>query len=368
MKSLFNLSFTVLASLLSIAYAGEEDAHLGNLLNAVKSALYSGASLDNLSRQPQDLYYSHNNGLSLGVYEALLSITRNDDLECVPRLLCEAAAGGSPGYSGRDVKFDKESLTKFISYLNLGPGSSSPLLTFAKAALLGVSNRGDPYSCIINYAKCPKDQSRLLHYLNNHRGGFFQYFDKKEYRPGNQYPFSQNQYQYRPGYGYNSGYPTKYTKNKIKFENLGHFIGNLKKKVTGTSTYANKYGYSSFRFPGSVNRFPKKESYNYGNTNNYNNYGHKKRMVFPEGLNPRIRNEPEAERIREGSFAFATESASSKFPKKVKFFPEDGNRDSRHESFEFVSDRLPVRADFRPSHFDQFTKFPEEGKQFFPQS
>lgn len=91
-------------------------------------------------------------------------------------------------------------------------------------------------------------------------------------------------------------------------------------------------------------------------------------MVFPEGLNPRIRNEPEAERIREGSFAFATESASSKFPKKVKFFPEDGNRDSRHESFEFVSDRLPVRADFRPSHFDQFTKFPEEGKQFFPQS
>ena len=53
--------------------------------------------------------------------------------------------------------------------------ASSPLITFAKAAILGYSSRGNPYSCYREYPKCPRNYDSLIHYLNNHKGGFFRF-------------------------------------------------------------------------------------------------------------------------------------------------------------------------------------------------
>lgn len=52
--------------------------------------------------------------------------------------------------------------------------SSSPLLNFGRAALLGFSSTGN---CDIAYPKCPRDEEQILFYLNNHRGGFFRFFN-----------------------------------------------------------------------------------------------------------------------------------------------------------------------------------------------
>lgn len=52
--------------------------------------------------------------------------------------------------------------------------SSSPLMNFGRAALLGLSGRGD---CDSAYPKCPRDEEQMLLYLNNHRGGFFRFFN-----------------------------------------------------------------------------------------------------------------------------------------------------------------------------------------------
>lgn len=47
-------------------------------------------------------------------------------------------------------------------------------MNFGRAALLGLSGRGD---CDSAYPKCPRDEEQMLLYLNNHRGGFFRFFN-----------------------------------------------------------------------------------------------------------------------------------------------------------------------------------------------
>lgn len=76
----------------------------------------NGAGDLNNTRQYQQQYYrpqngqQNPNGISSTVYSALQTIAKNDELECVSRLLCEAAAGGKPG-SIRQLNIDKQSLT-----------------------------------------------------------------------------------------------------------------------------------------------------------------------------------------------------------------------------------------------------------------
>lgn len=52
----------------------------------------------------------------------------------------------------------------------------SPVVTFAKAAFLGLSTKGDLSSCQQVYSTCPKDPDKLVQYLNNYNGGFFRFF------------------------------------------------------------------------------------------------------------------------------------------------------------------------------------------------
>jgi hypothetical protein len=46
-------------------------------------------------------------------------------------------------------------------------------MNFGRAALLGLSGG----ECDSAYPRCPRDENQMLYYLNNHRGGFFRFFN-----------------------------------------------------------------------------------------------------------------------------------------------------------------------------------------------
>ncbi|KAI4502577.1 hypothetical protein M0802_002489 [Mischocyttarus mexicanus] len=128
--------------------------------------------------------FESSGGLNINLFDALYSISRYDDLKCVPRILCEVASGVTPGesiYYGRDTNmfnnlFDKNILLKLLTNFNFA--ESSPILSFGKAALLGYTSKSNPRNCYQEYPKCPRNPDQLIHYLNNHNGGFFRYFNK----------------------------------------------------------------------------------------------------------------------------------------------------------------------------------------------
>ncbi|XP_049806717.1 uncharacterized protein LOC126249110 [Schistocerca nitens] len=119
--------------------------------------------------------------------EALDSIVRNDDLRCVPRLVCEFAAGSR---SAQQLPFvNADFLLAILRVDGAEALESSPLLVLGRAALTGVAARGDPRPCFAAYPACPRDSDRLVYYLNNHNGGFFRFFRQpygygSAYRPG----------------------------------------------------------------------------------------------------------------------------------------------------------------------------------------
>ncbi|KAH1023559.1 hypothetical protein HUJ04_012740 [Dendroctonus ponderosae] len=137
------------------------------------------------------------------VMDALFSIAQNDDLQCVPKLLCELTSGGLTGRQGGlnlPVNLNSESLTTLLS--GFSSAQMSPVLHFGKAAVLGFASKGNPRSCQTAYPECPSDADKLIQYLNNHNGGFFRFF--QGLNPTGQNLYQQNYAQqlsgYRPGY------------------------------------------------------------------------------------------------------------------------------------------------------------------------
>lgn len=53
--------------------------------------------------------------------------------------------------------------------------STSSALVYGRAALLGVAS--GEHSCHTAYPRCPRNEDDILYYLNNHRGGFFRFFN-----------------------------------------------------------------------------------------------------------------------------------------------------------------------------------------------
>ncbi|XP_039760358.1 transcription factor mef2A [Pararge aegeria] len=122
-------------------------------------------------------------GALTAVTGALTSIAMYDDYQCVPRLLCEAAAGGALGSSGilQTVSGLQPLLTLLSAYNGL---TSNPLFVFGRAVLLGTSADSSTAACRYAYPACPTDPEQLVHYLNNHNGGFFRFFNAPQ--PGQQ--------------------------------------------------------------------------------------------------------------------------------------------------------------------------------------
>ncbi|KAK9890073.1 hypothetical protein WA026_008886 [Henosepilachna vigintioctopunctata] len=110
--------------------------------------------------------------------EALDSIARNDELNCVPRILCEVTSGtlSAGRQSGFRLPFNinMESFAGLLSGLN--GVDANPLISFGKAALLGYSSKGNAATCMYAYPQCPRDPDKLVEYLNNYNGGFFRFF------------------------------------------------------------------------------------------------------------------------------------------------------------------------------------------------
>ncbi|CAG9793176.1 unnamed protein product [Diatraea saccharalis] len=140
---------------------------------------------------------------------ALTSIALYDDYQCVPRLLCEAAGGGALGSS--EVLQSVAGLQPLLTLLSAYNGiSSSPLFVFGRAVFLGMTSKTNTAACRYAYPQCPTDPEKLVHYLNNHNGGFFRFFNSPQQNPQNLEQFYQQlmlQGQYgvqnpQPNYGY----------------------------------------------------------------------------------------------------------------------------------------------------------------------
>lgn len=89
-------------------------------------------------------------------------------------------------------------LHRLISAVN----NPSPIATFAKSALLGLTSKGDTSPCYQAYPTCPKDPDKLMQYLNNYNGGFFRGFSgipKASKRILNNYQTSGDRFTFHAG-------------------------------------------------------------------------------------------------------------------------------------------------------------------------
>ncbi|XP_055629745.1 uncharacterized protein LOC129770736 [Toxorhynchites rutilus septentrionalis] len=107
--------------------------------------------------------------LSSQLRKALDNIAENDDQQCVPKLICMMSRRSSG--QGFETYVNRGLLS---TVLNAVP-DGAPWLKFSRAALLGYGIGAN--SCDVYYPKCPKDESEIIYYLNNHRGGFFRFFN-----------------------------------------------------------------------------------------------------------------------------------------------------------------------------------------------
>lgn len=91
--------------------------------------------------------------------------------------------------------------------------STSAGLVYGRAALLGLTS--GEQSCITAYPKCPRSEDDLLYYLNNHRGGFFRFFNggaafgddvNNQYNP-NPYTYTSSSYPQQQQQQQHSQYP-----------------------------------------------------------------------------------------------------------------------------------------------------------------
>ncbi|XP_035793908.1 uncharacterized protein LOC118467475 [Anopheles albimanus] len=148
-------------------------------------------------QRPGSLYAGQNYaglqpGFSGGVggqlRQALDNIADNDELQCVPKLICmmsrSSTGQGFSSYVNRGL----------LSTILSAVPDSSPWLKFSRAALLGYGIGAN--SCDAYYPKCPKDEMEILYYLNNHRGGFFRFFSNGDQQSvaGQQQQQQQQQY------------------------------------------------------------------------------------------------------------------------------------------------------------------------------
>ena len=137
------------------------------------------------------------------IMDVLYTISKNDALRCVPRLLCEVTSDtiskSRQGFSLPTLpfSFDVASIIRWVISLStnrvLNPVSrllasidlpgGSPVPVFAKAALLGYVSKGNSDSCLSAYPLCPREPDKLVQYLNNYNGGFFRYFNGVNSKP-----------------------------------------------------------------------------------------------------------------------------------------------------------------------------------------
>lgn len=111
---------------------------------------------------------------------------------------------------------------------------------YARAALLGITTNGN--SCHAAYPKCPRNDDDILYYLNNHRGGFFRYFNDGAPYGGDasntDYQFNANAYTQNPQ---NSRYQQQPITNFLQQQQLPSDVDEIEDFGSNTDLLTNLY-------------------------------------------------------------------------------------------------------------------------------
>ncbi|KAI8122120.1 hypothetical protein CVS40_7029 [Lucilia cuprina] len=158
-------------SLLLSGVGGGGGSNTNSPLGSLIGALTGGATAPQTSASSSSSY--NRRPVNSQLIKALENIARNDDLQCVPKVLCQMIAAQTQ--RGQLPTFiTSPAITNFLA----GFPAASPALIYGRAALLGLS--GGEKSCHQTYVKCPKNEYEIIYYLNNHRGGFFKFFSEPD--------------------------------------------------------------------------------------------------------------------------------------------------------------------------------------------
>ncbi|KAJ8709433.1 hypothetical protein PYW07_009259 [Mythimna separata] len=266
------------------------------------------------------------------VAEALTSIALYDDKQCVPRLLCEVA-GGSTASSPALVTASSR-LQPLLSLLQAYNGvSTSPLFVFGRAAVTGMTAKGNPSACYRAYPQCPTDPEKLINYLNNHNGGFFRFFGLPE---TSQQPHNLEQF-----YNYLSGQD-----GQPQQQNYG---------------YPRPYGY------GFLPQNPYGHPYGYGHNYYNQQVSYRNGKDIDSEVEGRIQNKPGVNVLEAESDTVPDESQN----KGSKWaFPEEGSNKNRNERDKVKIKNRPKRPSQperqreqdRPSRGSKTLKFPDDSE------
>ncbi|KAF9822557.1 hypothetical protein SFRURICE_010672 [Spodoptera frugiperda] len=260
------------------------------------------------------------------VAEALTSIALYDDQQCVPKILCEVA-GGSKAVSSPALLKATESLQPLLTLLAAYNGlSASPLFLFGRAAVTGMSANGDPSVCRRTYPQCPNDPEKLVHYLNNHNGGFFRFFGQPEQ---SQQPQNLEQF-----YNYLSG---QYGLQQQPQQQQNYGL---------LRPFGQGYGY--------LNQNPYTNPQNYAqNYYQQNRYRNGNEETAESEIQERIQNKPVTNNLEdENDYGInAYQDNGSKWS-----FPEDGYTRKGYRRDQF---RIHKEVE-RPTRGDKILKFPDD--------
>uniref|UniRef100_A0A1A9V443 Uncharacterized protein n=1 Tax=Glossina austeni TaxID=7395 RepID=A0A1A9V443_GLOAU len=183
------------ASMLLAGVTGGSTINKNNPLNSLLSAL-TRIHNSNEAPPPSSALLNQQRPINSQLVKTLENIAHNDDLQCVPKVLCQMVAGQTQHGQLPSI-ITSPTVTNFLA----GFPVASPALIYGRAVLLGISG-GEP-SCQQTYTKCPKNEYEVIYYLNNHRGGFFKLFgESNESTHHQRYP-EQQQSSQRPGYNDN---------------------------------------------------------------------------------------------------------------------------------------------------------------------
>ncbi|KAL9909299.1 uncharacterized protein ACN427_004530 isoform 2-T2 [Glossina fuscipes fuscipes] len=227
------------ASKLNLGVTGGSTTNKNNPLNSLLSAL---TRIHNINKAPppslplSSAQLNQQRPINSQLVKTLENIARNDDLQCVPKVLCQMVAGQTQHGQLPSI-ITSPTVTNFLA----GFPVASPALIYGRAVLLGIS--GGESSCQQTYTKCPKNEYEVIYYLNNHRGGFFKLFSESNESSHHQrYPEQQQQQQQNsqhPGYNDNSatqGGDGGYSLFNILAALTGAGGSNSNKIVTATAT------------------------------------------------------------------------------------------------------------------------------------
>lgn len=186
-----------------------------------------------------------------------------------------------------------------------------------------MTSKNNPGTCRYAYAQCPNDPEQLVHYLNNHNGGFFRFFSSPQY-PNTQLG-QQNLEQFYnqlagPGqYGLQSNFPNQ--------PSSSNQFG-LQQNINGQN-----YGIFSPDPVGQFNGQPQQNAFS-GNTGQQQNYG-----LFPNVPHQNLYNG--YQQNYGNGFSYQSKNGLNEY--KTNYNDTDGNRaQKRIQNLKFYSPETTV--------------------------